>query len=109
MKQQLPNNQAINKALDDQQIPDYFDHVRTVKRQMSYFIEHHGMVSPKLVHLPMPKTKDFGRHNSGKDQFFKNKQYVFISILDQLQQILSIRDVYQEIYTKEISASINGI
>lgn len=109
VKKLLPDNEAINKALEDQHVPDYFDHVRTVKRQQIYFREQHGMVSPKLVDLPLLYNKDYGRHNSGKDQFFKNKQYVYISILDQLRQILNIRDVYHEIYMKEISPTIKGI
>ena len=54
------------------------------------------MIEAKTIKLPL-SADDFGRHRTGKNQHFKCKEFIYISILEQLEAYLNFEDVSQAV------------
>lgn len=78
-----------------------FDDLRTKRGRMPYLKTKFGLVPPKEIYLPMNFDHDFRRHRQGCDQYFKHQNYQYIPLFKQLQQILSVQDIYQKIYGED--------
>ncbi len=89
-------------------IPDVFVGLHTQHSQIKHFKQHFGLIMPQTITMPSI-PEDFGRHKTRCDQSFRQQTYVHISILDQIEQILNVSDIYYEIMTKKIDPSEPGI
>ena len=54
------------------------------------------MIETSLISLPI-EDEDFGRHRTDKPLEFKGKQYIYVSILKQLERMMNFPDVHMEI------------
>ena len=88
-------------------VPDVFCGLHTQYSQIKYFKEQFGLIMPKTITLPLLPA-DFGRHNTRRDQRFRPQTYVYISLLDQIEQLLNVKDFYDEIYIKPINRTEAG-
>ena len=74
-----------------------FQHVRDQHNQTIFFKEHFGMIMPKKIKLPF-LPNNFGRVCVGKDQEFYTNEFVVVSLLEQIEQLLNIPDIYEMIF-----------
>jgi hypothetical protein len=74
-----------------------FQHVRDQHNQTIFFKEHFGMIMPKKIKLPF-LPNNFGRVCVGKDQEFFTNEFVVVSLLEQIEQLLNIPDIYDMIF-----------
>ena len=80
-----------------------FSHVKNQKKQVKYFVQNYGMITPIVKILP-ERIEDFCRVRTGEDQTYRKKGLVYLSLLKQLEQSLNFPDVMDEIEkTKEHS------
>lgn len=83
--------------MEQNQSEDLFKGLKDQRAQNLYFARHYGMTQPTKVDLPS-RLADFGRHITGSMQQYKNKQFVYVPILKQLERILNFSDVFDEIF-----------
>lgn len=81
---------------------ELFHDIRTQKSQFYYINMHMGMVMPRKVELPQ-KQLNFGRGRTGYHQEKYIENYVIVSLLDQLRQLLNIPEVYASITKDKLS------
>lgn len=80
------------------QVPNIFEGLRSFRGHLPYFEKHLNLTLPEQISLPTDYDNDFGRHRQGRDKFFKQQSYQYVSIMKQLEQLLNQEDVYSAIF-----------
>lgn len=89
-------------------MPNIFEGISTMRGQIPFFKKHFGLVMPTEVKLPLNINTDFGRHAVRRAQYFKQQSYVYVPLLDQLEVLLNIDDIYNEIFLENVTAASNS-
>ena len=88
--------------------PDYFEGLKTQHSQRKHFVDHFKMVMPDSVLLP-DRDEDFARVRTEAPQKSKRQSYVIISLIAQLQTLLSVDEVYHLIHADKPPKSNDDI
>ncbi|KAK4006714.1 hypothetical protein OUZ56_011872 [Daphnia magna] len=75
-----------------------FHKFRDQYNQIKYFKKHYGLIMPIKVKLP-PLRENFGRVKVMEDQKFFTEEYVVVPLIDQIEQLLNIKEIYDVINT----------
>ena len=76
----------------DNMSENVFHQFRDQYNQRKYFKEHFSLIMPQKIELPFLPT-NFSRRKVGEDQHLFNEEYVFVSLLDQIEQMLNIPEI----------------
>lgn len=98
---------SLNALQASDVVPDVFRGLRTQYSQINYFKNKFGLIMPTTITLPLIPA-DFGRHSTRRDQRFRPQTYVYISPLDQIEQLLNVKDFYDQIMIKPINPTEAG-
>ena len=105
LKNELSHNEEAQAIIKSIEVPNIFKGLTTSSGQTPFFIKKFGLVAPKTIQLPSYPRKEFGRHKTGKEQTFKRQTYIYIPFLEQLNQLLNVKEFVDEIFlsSEEIS------
>ena len=105
LKNVLSHNEEAQAIIESIEVPNIFKGLTTSSGQTPFFIKKFGLVAPKTIQLPSYPRKEFGRHKTGKEQTFKRQTYIYIPFLEQLTQLLNVKEIFDEIFlsSEEIS------
>jgi hypothetical protein len=92
--------------LENKMSLNFFHEFRDQYNQIKYFKQHHGLIMPQKIKLPFLST-NFGRRQVGQGQHFFSEDFVFVSLLDQMEQLLNIPEIYSMINSKTTTQSGN--
>ena len=85
---------------------DTFTNLKTQHSQIVYFKKKLGLLMPIKVKLPS-KPGTLKRMKSGKHRQAVKEHFIYVPLIDQLQRILNMKDVYSEI--KKAKQPIPGV
>jgi hypothetical protein len=75
---------------------DMFTNLKTQHSQINFFKKNLGLLMPIKVKLPS-KPGTLKRTKSGKQRQAVKEHFIYVPLIDQLQRILNMKDVYSEI------------
>ena len=101
------DSSLINELNAEELIPDLFAGLKSQYSQINFFKTNFGLIMPLTVNLPAI-PQDFGRHKTRSRQSFKQQNYVCVPLIDQLEQLLNIEDIYHEIMEKPVVSHGSG-
>jgi hypothetical protein len=88
----------INDMKAEELIPDLFAGLKTQYSQIKFFKKKFDFIT--TVMLPVIQ-QDFGRHKTSSTQSFQQQNYVCVSSIDELGQLLNIKEICtEEMYNK---------
>ena len=102
-------NKDICEAISSIRTPDIFQGMTTATGQTPFIIKHFGLVPPKVVSLPTNFSREFGRHTTRKDQYLKRENYAYVPFIEQLGQILNVKCIYDEIFSRNLPHPKEGV
>ncbi|XP_045030405.1 uncharacterized protein LOC116935148 [Daphnia magna] len=85
---------CLNDVIQSHENP--FIELQTQYSQNKFFVRQFRMILPQTITLPVG-PKDYGRHRTGKSQHYKEKEYIYIPLLLQLEKYLNFADVSEAI------------
>ncbi len=91
----------ISQLKAEELIPDLFAGLKSQYNQIAYFKKSFGLIMPTTITLPRI-PQDFGRHKTRSRQSSRQQSYVCVSLIDQIEQLLNIDDIYTEIMEKPV-------
>jgi len=106
-KEACSHSSLINKLNAEELIPDLFAGLKTQYSQIHFSKTTFGLIMPLTVKLPVI-PQDFGRHKTRSRQSYEQQNYVCVPLIDQLEQLLNIEDIYDEIMEKPIVSHGSG-
>ncbi len=91
----------ISQLKAEELIPDLFAGLKTQYSQIKYCKKRFGLIMPTTITLPRI-PQDFGRHKTRSRQSSRQQSYVCVSLIDQIEHLLNIDDIYTEIMEKPV-------
>lgn len=90
---------VLKEVKDKFAVTNLFDGLETQNTQVKYFTKHFGLVMPKKVTLPL-RLEDLGRGRNRK-QRFKQQNFSYVSLLQQLETLFNIDDVFNKVQSEK--------
>ena len=89
--------QSLIEAHSSEEAPNVFEKLKTKYRRDKFFMQKIGLIQRRLVKLP-PRDDYFGRSRTGCPQMQKAQTYITISLVKQLELLLSQEDIFSQVF-----------